>query len=170
MLCADTGKMPLFHVSKSSKKAVCIASLHALPYPDYREGLRTGRYHEIVHAGVAFTLPHEYSPERHFHGKAPECGTFRCIWLATPRGFHQHVGLGGQKALEQNIHTSPHPGPRWALRPGVRGIIGWPGATILLLTACSPDAILVPTASWPENMVRGAKRKQREVQPCPGLR
>ena len=162
--------MTLFHVSKSSKKAVCIASLHALPYPDHREGLRTGRYHEIVHAGVAFTLPHEYSPERHFCGKAMECGTFRCIWLATPMGFHQQVGVGEQKALEQNIHKSPHPGPRWAPRPSVGGIIGLPGATILRLTACIPDAILVLTASWPGNLIRGTKLRRQEVQPCPGLR
>ena len=65
-------------------------------------------------------------------------------------GLNQQVGVSEQKALERNIPTSPHPGPRWAPRPGVGGIIGWPGATIPLLTACSPDVILVSTASWPE--------------------
>jgi hypothetical protein len=50
------------------------------------------------------------------------------------------------------------------------GFIGWPGATILLLTAFSPDVILVSIASWPGNLVRGTKRRRQEVQPCPGLR
>ena len=53
---------------------------------------------------------------------------------------------------------------------GVEGIIGWLEATIPLLTACIPDAILVATASWPGNLIRGTKRRQQEVQPCPGLR
>ena len=46
----------------------------------------------------------------------------------------------------------------------------WPGATIPLLTAFIPDVILVPTASWPENLVRGAQLRRQEVQLCLGLR
>jgi hypothetical protein len=46
-----------------------------------------GRYHEIVHAGVAFTPPHEHSLEQHFRGNAMECGKFRLIWLAASRGL-----------------------------------------------------------------------------------
>jgi hypothetical protein len=53
---------------------------------------------------------------------------------------------------------------------GVGGIIGWPGATIPLLTAFTTDVILVSTASWPGNLLRGTKLRQQEVQPCPGLR
>jgi len=85
-------------------------------------------------------------------------------------GLNQQVGVGGQKALERKISTSPHPGPRWAPRPGVGGIIGWPGAIIPLLTVFIPDVILVSTVSWPGNLVRGAKLRRQEVQPCPGLR
>jgi hypothetical protein len=55
-------------------------------------------------------------------------------------------------------------------RPGVGSIIDWPGATIPLLTACSPDAILVSTASGLGNLVRGTKLRRQEVQPCLGLR
>ena len=77
-----------------------------------------------------------------------ECGKFLFIG-SQHRGLNQQVGVGGQKALERKIPTSPHPGPRWAPRPGVAGIIGWPGATIPLLTAFMPDVILVSTASWP---------------------
>jgi hypothetical protein len=47
-------------------------------------------------------------------------------------------------------------------------LIGWPGATIPLLTAFIPDAILIPTASWLGNLVRGTKLRRQEVQPCPG--
>ena len=85
-------------------------------------------------------------------------------------GLNQQVGVSEQKALERNIPTSPHPGPRWVPRPGVGGIIGWPGATIPLLTACIPDVILVWPASWPGNLARGTKLKRQEGQPCPGLR
>jgi hypothetical protein len=85
-------------------------------------------------------------------------------------GLNQQVGVSEQKALERKIPTSPHPGPRWAPRPGVGGIIGWPGATIPLLTACITDAILVSTASWPGNPIRATKLRRQEVQLCPGLR
>ncbi len=84
--------------------------------------------------------------------------------------LNQQVGVGGQKALEQKIPKSPHPGLRWAPRPSVGGIIDWPGATIPLLTTFIPDAILVSTASWAGNLVRGAKLRRQEVQPCLGLR
>jgi hypothetical protein len=72
-------------------------------------------------------------------------------------GLHQQVGVGWQKALERKIPAFPHPCPRWAPRPSVGGVIGWPGAAIALLTVCIPDAILVSTASWPGNLVRGTK-------------
>src|SRR5438093_10002651 len=85
-------------------------------------------------------------------------------------GLNQQVGISGLKAPERNIPTSPHLGPSWAPRPGVGGIISWSGATIPLLTACIPDAILVATASWPGNLIRGTKLRRQEVQPCPGLR
>src|SRR5262245_48520444 len=84
--------------------------------------------------------------------------------------LHQQVGVGRQKALERKIPTSPHLGPRWPPRLDIGGIIGWPGATIPLLTAFIPDAILVSTASWPENLIRSTKLRRQEVQPCPGLR
>src|SRR5213594_3215795 len=84
--------------------------------------------------------------------------------------LNQQVGVDAQKVPERKIPKSPHSGPRWAPRPGVGGIIGWPGATIPLLTACIPDAILVSTASWPGNLIRGTQLRQQEVQPCPGLR
>ena len=81
-------------------------------------------------------------------------------------GFNQQVDV----ALERKTPKSPHPGSRWAPHPGVGGIIGWPGVTILLLTAFIPDVILVSTASWQGNLIRGTKLRQQEVQPCPGLR
>jgi hypothetical protein len=61
--------------------------------------------------------------------------------------LNQQIGVGVPKALERNIPTSPHPSSRWAPRLGVGGIIGWPGTPIPLLTAFSPDAILVAIAS-----------------------
>jgi hypothetical protein len=45
----------------------------------------------------------------------------------------------------------------------VGGIISCPGATIPLLTAFSPAAILVPTVSWSGNLARGTKLKRQEV-------
>jgi hypothetical protein len=57
----------------------------------------SGHYHEIVHAGVAFTPPHEHSPERHFRRKARECGKFLFIWLATPRGLTSKEALADKK-------------------------------------------------------------------------
>jgi hypothetical protein len=72
----------------------------------------------------------------------------RCLGLERPR-------------TENSIF--PHPSPRWAPRPDVGVIIGWPGATIPLLTAFIPDAILVATASWPGNLVRGTKLRRQEV-------
>jgi len=122
----------------------------------------SGRYHEIVHAGVAFTPPHEHNPERIFVGMQWHVG-HSGSYGSQRRGANQQIGVGAQKALERNIPTSPHPGPRWAPHPGVGGIIGWPRASILLLTVFIPDAILVATASWPGNLIRGTKLRQQEV-------
>ena len=84
-------------------------------------------------------------------------------------GLNQQVGVGGPQALERKI-----PNLLILAQDGrlgqLGGIIGWPGATIPLLTAFIPDAILVATVSWPGNLVRGTKLRQQEVQPCPGLR
>src|SRR5882672_10990752 len=128
----------------------------------------SGRYHKIVHVGVAFTPPHEHSSEKHFRRNATE--EIPVHKACNAEGLHQHVAVGGQQALERKSPKSPHPRPRWAPCSDVGGIIGWPGATILLLTAFIPDVILVSIASWPRNLVRGTKRRRQEVQSCPGLR
>ena len=85
-------------------------------------------------------------------------------------GLNRQVGIGGQKALERKIPNFLIPAQDGRLTQALEASIGWPGAPIPLLTACIPDAILVSTASWPGNLIRGVKLRQQEVQPCPGLR
>jgi hypothetical protein len=78
--------------------------------------------------------------------------------------IHQIICVKSGYMCSGDLHKLHKPGL------GVGGIIGWPGATIPLLTACIPDAILVSIASWPGNLIRGTKLRRQEIQPCPGLR
>ena len=78
--------------------------------------------------------------------------------------IHQIICVKSGYMCSGDLHKLHKP------RPDVGSIRSWPGATILLLTAYIPDVILVSTASWPGNLVRGTKRRRQEVQPCLGLR
>src|SRR5262245_48520443 len=99
MPCAATCETTRFHASKISTNVVCIASPHTLPYPDHRAGLRTGRYHEIVYAGVA--SPH--------HMNTAQSGIFV--------GRHWNVGNSGSYGSQRR--EAPPASRRWqAESPG----------------------------------------------------